>query len=888
MDILGPAGPEQAVLANGKTKIASQVPRAFRVQSSIPKVVPPKLTTLKRTKSELEWNETASSENWNGLVAEDEHQEWNETASSENWNGLVAEDEHQAQAELPESWQDGVTDGKDASWKPEADAEWFSQEAEDGRTATDVDWVGQAEEAMDEWELDEESKAQLRRLSPRTAIQVLSGLNSNVRNPSGFVHRAVQNRLWSRPYLEQEGSEVEPSSAPYHGLILPGSHGLILPGSKGSMARSEDVQEEVKEEQEEKEEEAPSQDGQFSAAEDGDSPAAQHESAQQGWREGDWSCPSCGDHQWALNSSCRICGTPKPDTAIVGTLVKPRICIPSSEWEPARVREPPKVIPARPGRPAAAVILPWQRAQAAKEDEQESPAETSTANGLHAPPAPVRPVPRTVPPRTVPPRRPVQVPPKRRQEHKLRSENLERGMIVEFHNGYRGVIESVFSALDEVWVIPELGEAQALEESWTQRKLKTAEVSFSGEWSRTLEVISTIDVPPDVEAILGIDQLEQLRDLVGMSVQLEPLAVETAQGSHSHLVVGPALAQQVREAVETIVNNVDGLEMPGHQKPAPQQMEALPEVNHSDQHAMTEQWAAGVQVWPPVLGYYQSVAGGWAAWPDQGQQETATAQISTEEDAAWASSSGTSGQEATSEIWAQEADAATDASDPSSSSASEAVQGVAAAGPSWLHLSDLLIPEETSTAPVVPPWRSQALPPPPAPQDHPMSESPPSLVAKQEVTDTGPQVPAPLREQQKRPAQDPRAPARKQPKRPRMVKEELVEEPRQVFAENVAEMHDVGVANPSITTTSGEKTVLSWAHEQHQFGHMPPLPEGWIRVPSKSVNGIYYVNLVTGQSTFDWPFELPPGWVQMTSRSTGQLYYWNAELQISQFEHPSE
>jgi len=29
-------------------------------------------------------------------------------------------------------------------------------------------------------------------------------------------------------------------------------------------------------------------------------------------REGDWVCPSCGDHQFAKNSSCRKCGQPKP------------------------------------------------------------------------------------------------------------------------------------------------------------------------------------------------------------------------------------------------------------------------------------------------------------------------------------------------------------------------------------------------------------------------------------------------------------------------------------------------------------------------------------------------------------------------------------------------
>jgi len=33
-----------------------------------------------------------------------------------------------------------------------------------------------------------------------------------------------------------------------------------------------------------------------------------------GLKPGDWSCPSCGDHQFAKNQACRKCGTPKPAT----------------------------------------------------------------------------------------------------------------------------------------------------------------------------------------------------------------------------------------------------------------------------------------------------------------------------------------------------------------------------------------------------------------------------------------------------------------------------------------------------------------------------------------------------------------------------------------------
>merc|ERR1740121_1631988 len=32
----------------------------------------------------------------------------------------------------------------------------------------------------------------------------------------------------------------------------------------------------------------------------------------QGMKEGDWLCSKCGEHNFARNSNCRSCGTPKP------------------------------------------------------------------------------------------------------------------------------------------------------------------------------------------------------------------------------------------------------------------------------------------------------------------------------------------------------------------------------------------------------------------------------------------------------------------------------------------------------------------------------------------------------------------------------------------------
>lgn len=110
---------------------------------------------------------------------------------------------------------------------------------------------------------------------------------------------------------------------------------------------------------------------------------------------------------------------------------------------------------------------------------------------------------------------------------------------------------------------------------------------------------------------------------------------------------------------------------------------------------------------------------------------------------------------------------------------------------------------------------------------------------------------------------------------------------------------------PQIRETTGGsqsdgRTAGDWAQDQHQFSHLPPLPEGWIRVSSKSTGEIYFCHVPTGETTFKEPTgppsralaagssgDLPPGWVEMRSRSSGQVYYWNEELEKSQFERPT-
>eukprot|EP01043_Picozoa_sp_COSAG02_P066195 COSAG02_NODE_10221_length_1992_cov_4.311675_2_plen_227_part_01 len=53
------------------------------------------------------------------------------------------------------------------------------------------------------------------------------------------------------------------------------------------------------------------------------------------------------------------------------------------------------------------------------------------------------------------------------------------------------------------------------------------------------------------------------------------------------------------------------------------------------------------------------------------------------------------------------------------------------------------------------------------------------------------------------------------------------------------------------------------------------LPPGWDTRTSRSTGEEYYVNLVTEESTYEWPTAsaLPAGWTHGISRSTGYLYF---------------
>jgi hypothetical protein len=114
---------------------------------------------------------------------------------------------------------------------------------------------------------------------------------------------------------------------------------------------------------------------------------------------------------------------------------------------------------------------------------------------------------------------------------------------------------------------------------------------------------------------------------------------------------------------------------------------------------------------------------------------------------------------------------------------------------------------------------------------------------------------------------------------------------------NVGQPVKESTLKSSDRTSSSGRTASEWAADQAQFSHLPPLPDGWLRIISRTTGKLYYCYPETGETTFSEPTgpppsvankrQLPNGWVEMVSRSTGRPYYWNSDLQRSQFEVPT-
>jgi len=84
----------------------------------------------------------------------------------------------------------------------------------------------------------------------------------------------------------------------------------------------------------------------------------------------------------------------------------------------------------------------------------------------------------------------------------------------------------------------------------------------------------------------------------------------------------------------------------------------------------------------------------------------------------------------------------------------------------------------------------------------------------------------------------------------------------------------------------GDKTVADWEEKQREeFANETPLPRGWLRIKSRSSGAVYFFNKETQESSFDMP--LPEGWSKQVSKSTGKTYYYHAGRNKSTFVLPT-
>eukprot|EP01047_Picozoa_sp_COSAG01_P087618 COSAG01_NODE_20239_length_964_cov_1.197688_2_plen_149_part_01 len=71
---------------------------------------------------------------------------------------------------------------------------------------------------------------------------------------------------------------------------------------------------------------------------------------------------------------------------------------------------------------------------------------------------------------------------------------------------------------------------------------------------------------------------------------------------------------------------------------------------------------------------------------------------------------------------------------------------------------------------------------------------------------------------------------------------------------------------------------------------LPPrdLPQGWETARSKNTGKVYYINIWTRESQYEFPAipALPAGWTMAISTSTGEPYFVNSVSGETQFEFP--
>lgn len=142
---------------------------------------------------------------------------------------------------------------------------------------------------------------------------------------------------------------------------------------------------------------------------------------------------------------------------------------------------------------------------------------------------------------------------------------VEKGMIVEFDGGRRGVVDSLFGDLDEFWLRDEKTGAFVLDQGaggdvGDVRSFGLAELTLTGEWSRSVDVVEAVAVPEEIASDFlgdqGQQQLSALQSLVNVYLQLELPSDRTGA---TQVSVGPGYPPDVKAGVTTVASELQNL-----------------------------------------------------------------------------------------------------------------------------------------------------------------------------------------------------------------------------------------------------------------------------------------------------------------------------------------
>jgi len=128
-----------------------------------------------------------------------------------------------------------------------------------------------------------------------------------------------------------------------------------------------------------------------------------------------------------------------------------------------------------------------------------------------------------------------------------------------YDDGQQGWVDTVFEGLDEYWICDAKTKElifQALG-AGDVRSFQKAELTFTGEWSRSVESEAVVQIPPEVvEKIVGTEDWESTwEEKTKVVLQIEHLVA----GAPGRILIGPGFPPDVKAAERTLVEHVRDL-----------------------------------------------------------------------------------------------------------------------------------------------------------------------------------------------------------------------------------------------------------------------------------------------------------------------------------------